>query len=117
MPEIIPGIVATPSLRATVLSRYRRRMKTLPVVVVLGLKGGSGKSTLAIHLAVAAGSGVTLVDCDSQATALAWAQERHMAEPTVIGALPYQLDKQISQTNGRKLVVVDTAPRLEADVP
>jgi chromosome partitioning protein len=107
----------TSSLRATALSRYRGCMKALPVVVVLGLKGGSGKSTLAIHLAVAAGPGVTLVDCDPQATALAWAQERHMAEPTVIGALPYQLDKQISRTNSCKLIVVDTAPRLEADVP
>lgn len=92
-------------------------MKALPVVIVLGLKGGSGKSTLAIHLAVAAGPGVMLVDCDPQATALAWAQERHMAAPTVIGALPYQLEKQLSPTNGCRLIVVDTAPRLEADVP
>ena len=81
------------------------------------MKGGSGKSTLAIHLAVAAGSGVTLADCDPQATALTWAQERRLPEPTVIGALPYQLDKQLSQANGCKLIVVDTAPCLEADVP
>src|SRR5690242_14112794 len=86
-------------------------------VVVLGLKGGSGKSTLAIHLAVAAGQDVTLADCDPQGTSLAWAQERHRREPTVIGALPYQLDRHISQTNGSTLMIVDTAPRLEADVP
>jgi chromosome partitioning protein len=92
-------------------------MNTLPVVVVLGLKGGSGKSTLAIHLAVAASPGVILVDCDPQGTSLAWAQERRMREPTVIGALPHQLDKHISHTNGSALMVVDTAPRLEADVP
>jgi chromosome partitioning protein len=92
-------------------------MDTLPIVVVLGLKGGSGKSTLAIHLAVAAGPGVVLADCDPQATALAWAQERHQREPTVIGALPHQLDRHISGTNGSTLMVVDTAPRLEADVP
>lgn len=92
-------------------------MNTLPIVVVLGLKGGSGKSTLAIHLAVAAGPGVVLADCDPQATALAWAQERHKREPTVIGALPYQLDRHVSRTNGSTLMVVDTAPRLEADVP
>jgi chromosome partitioning protein len=92
-------------------------MNTLPVVVVLGLKGGSGKSTLAIHLAVAAGPGVMLADCDPQGTSLAWAQERHRREPTVIGVLSHQLDRHLSHTNGSTLMVVDTAPRLEADVP
>ena len=83
---------------------------------MLGLKGGSGKSTLAIHLAVAASPGVLLADSDPQGTALAWAQERGKSEPTVVAALPYQLRARIA-VEASGLVVVDTAPRLEADVP
>jgi chromosome partitioning protein len=85
--------------------------------VVLGLKGGSGKSTLAIHLAVAAAPGVLLCDSDPQNTAVEWSKERNSPEPEVVAALPYQLHEQISRAEPSALVVVDTAPRLEADVP
>jgi chromosome partitioning protein len=48
-------------------------------VAVLHQKGGSGKTTLAICLAAAAhleGHRTTLIDLDSQASALAWSAER-----------------------------------------
>jgi chromosome partitioning protein len=93
-------------------------MKALPVVVVLGLKGGSGKSTLAIHLAVCSNRRVLLADTDPQATALAWAKARDLPEPIVKAVRPYDLAGTIKNTdNGCQLIIVDTAPRIEADVP
>src|SRR5947207_205950 len=93
-------------------------MKALPVVVVLGLKGGSGKSTVAIHLAVCSGRRVLLADTDPQATAVAWAKARNLADPIVKPVRPYDLAANIKNTNqGCELVIVDTAPRIEADVP
>jgi chromosome partitioning protein len=93
-------------------------MKALPVVVVLGLKGGSGKSTLAIHLAVCSKRHVLLADTDPQATAVAWSKARTSAEPTVKPVRPYDLGATIQNINGEcNLVIVDTAPRIEADVP
>ena len=93
-------------------------MKALPVVVVLGLKGGSGKSTLAIDLAVGSNRRVLLADTDPQATAPAWAKARDLPEPIVKAVRPYDLAGTIKNTdNGCQLIIVDTAPRIEADVP
>jgi chromosome partitioning protein len=85
---------------------------------VLGLKGGSGKSTLAIHLAVCSNRRVLLADTDPQATALAWAKARDLPEPIVKAVGPCDLAGTIKNTdNGCQLIIVDTAPRIEADVP
>jgi chromosome partitioning protein len=93
-------------------------MEALPVVVVLGLKGGSGKSTLAIHLAVCSKQRVLLADTDPQATAVAWSKARNLPEPTVKPVRPYDLGATIKNVDGAcDLVIVDTAPRIEADVP
>jgi chromosome partitioning protein len=90
----------------------------MPVVVVLGLKGGSGKSTLAIHLAVCSTRRVLLADTDPQATAVAWANTRNLPEPTVKSVRSYELGAAIkSAVDGYELVIVDTAPRIDADVP
>jgi chromosome partitioning protein len=90
----------------------------LPVIVVLGLKGGSGKSTLAIHLAVGAKRRVLLADTDIQGSAVMWGKARELPEPTVKAARPRELPDALKQANGNyDLVVVDTAPRIEADAP
>lgn len=83
-----------------------------------GLKGGSGKSTLAIHLAVCSKSRVLLADTDPQATAVAWAKARNLPEPTVKPVRPYELSAAIKSAAGvYDLALIDTAPRIEADVP
>jgi chromosome partitioning protein len=93
-------------------------MTALPVVVVLGLKGGSGKSTLAIHLAVCSKRRVMLADTDPQATAVAWSKARNLPEPNVKAVRSYDLATTIKNVDGQcELVIVDTAPRIEADVP
>jgi chromosome partitioning protein len=91
-------------------------------VVVLGLKGGRGKSTLAIHLAVAAhlsGLSIILADSDFQATALAWAKARDQLQPRVLPVRAYQLRGFIdgAKGDGTNMVIVDTAPRIDADAP
>src|SRR5215469_9369632 len=88
------------------------------VVVMLGMKGGTGKSTVAIHLAVAASQAkrrVMLLDTDPQATATRWTRQREAPQPTVRGAPAYEAAKHIT-SNGYDLIVVDTAPRAEADI-
>src|SRR5262249_50491019 len=94
-------------------------MKALPpVVVVLGLKGGSGKSTLAIHLAVCSDRRLWLPDPAPKATAVAWSKARDLPEPAVAAVRPYDLDAAIKNVGDQAdLVIVDTAPRIEADVP
>ncbi len=93
-------------------------MKAVPVVVVLGLKGGSGKSTLAIHLAVCSKRRVLLADTDPQATAVAWAKARESPAPAVRAVRAYELAQTLKSAAGDyELVIVDTAPRIEADVP
>jgi chromosome partitioning protein len=93
-------------------------MAALPVVVVLGLKGGSGKSTLAIHLAVCAHKRVLLIDTDPQGTALEWSKTRGSPEPTVKPARPGDLAQAIKTAADKyNLVIVDTAPRVEPEVP
>jgi chromosome partitioning protein len=92
-------------------------MKT-HVVVMLGMKGGTGKSTVAIHLAVAAYQAkrrVLLLDTDPQATALRWTRHRTASEPHVLGSPAYDAPKHIEAAE-HDLVVVDTAPRAEADI-
>jgi chromosome partitioning protein len=94
-------------------------MKTGRVVVLLGMKGGTGKSTVSIHLAVAAhqaGRRVTLLDVDPQATSVAWSRQRKAQEPRVIAGRAYEAGKQIGlERQHRDLIVIDTAPRAEAD--
>jgi chromosome partitioning protein len=88
------------------------------VVVMLGMKGGTGKSTVAIHLAVAASQAkrrVMLLDTDPQATAARWKRQRQATEPTVMGAAAYDAAKHMANST-HDLIVVDTAPRAEADI-
>jgi chromosome partitioning protein len=88
-------------------------------LLLLGMKGGTGKSTVAIHLAVAAaqaGRKVTLVDTDPQASVMTWAGERTATEPQIVAARAYDASKHMRDQNGRELMVVDTAPRAEADI-
>jgi chromosome partitioning protein len=93
-------------------------MKSPPIIIVLGLKGGSGKSTLAIHLAVCSKRRALLADTDPQATLVAWSKTRELPEPTVKAVRSYDLATAVKSTNGNyDLIVVDTAPRIDADVP
>jgi chromosome partitioning protein len=88
-------------------------------LLLLGMKGDTGKSTVAIHLAVAAaqaGRKVMLVDTDPQASLMTWASERTAAEPQVVAARAYDAAKRMRTENGRDLIVIDTAPRAEADI-
>jgi len=94
-------------------------MKNPTVVVLLGMKGGTGKSTVAIHLAVAAyqaGRHVMLLDTDPQTTSMAWARQREAAEPRVIAARAYEASKRMPVNGDCDLIVIDTAPRAEADI-
>ena len=50
------------------------------IVALLNQKGGVGKTTLALHLAsefAGRGRRVTLIDADSQGSALDWSQQRN----------------------------------------
>jgi chromosome partitioning protein len=59
---------------------------------------------------------VTLVDTDPQASVMTWASERTAAEPQIVAARAYDASKRMRDKNGRDLMVVDTAPRAEADI-
>jgi chromosome partitioning protein len=86
-------------------------------LMLLGMKGGTGKSTVAIHLAVAAmqaGHRVTLLDTDPQATTMTWARTRIAPAPHVLVAPAYEAGRSLP-ANDCDLLVIDTAPRAEAD--
>lgn len=92
-------------------------MKT---VAVISQKGGAGKTTLALHLAAAghaAGLAALVLDADPQATASAWSQWRHQAEPDVIDcASPPLLARKLDQARdlGAELAVIDTPPHADS---
>lgn len=93
------------------------------VIAVANLKGGAGKSTVALALATTlhgAGHRVLLVDTDSQGTARAWAAVAADAEhdgPPVVGVEGKSLRRDLERVaRGFDVVIVDTAPRLGAEV-
>ena len=93
-------------------------MKTL---AMMNRKGGPGKTTLGTNLAVAAGRAGLLtlvVDMDPQASAAKWKDDRADETPVVVATpcsrLPDILSK--AESSGADLVVLDTAPSVEADL-
>jgi chromosome partitioning protein len=92
------------------------------VISFLSQKGGSGKTTLAVHLAVAAedsGMRVAVLDCDPQASATAWSDERLKAgrlEPHVVQVHTSELPTAVdgARNDGYSLVVIDAAPHANA---
>ena len=87
-------------------------MKT---VAVLSQKGGAGKTTLVLHLAVAAvqaGTAVTVLDLDPQASATGWSDSREAAEPAVHSIQASRLGKTLESAAkaGTGFVLIDTAP-------
>lgn len=84
-------------------------------IVLLSQKGGSGKTTLTVHLAVAAqssGEDVVIVDIDPQASATAWSDLRGELSPEVTTVSPSSLTNVLkaSQSVGKTLAIIDTAP-------
>ncbi|MCY3732549.1 MAG: AAA family ATPase [Rhodospirillaceae bacterium] len=83
---------------------------------MIAQKGGAGKTALAINLAVAsadASEPAAVIDLDPQASAAAWAAQRHAPAPAVHPCGGRQLARTLERS-GAGLVVIDTAPRAEA---
>lgn len=87
-------------------------------MLITASKGGSGKTTLAAHLAALAARTrtVILVDLDDQKSAASWWRRREAKAPGLVEAEPYQLAtvQKEATRRGTELLVVDTAPRLDA---
>ena len=93
-------------------------MKTL---AMLNRKGGPGKTTIGVNLAVAAersGLSTLLVDLDPQASAAKWKDDREDETPVVVATPCSRLPEILSKAreSGADLVVLDTAPNVEADL-
>ena len=92
----------------------------MKVIAVMSQKGGAGKTTLAIHLGVMAhldGKKVGLIDLDSQGTASSWGDDRGGNAPEVVATFASRLPVFLkgAREAGTDLVVLDVAPRAEAD--
>src|SRR5882757_756861 len=93
------------------------------IITVCNLKGGSGKSTVALAIATTlhtAGHKVLLVDTDVQGTARTWATVAADAEhdgPPVVAVDGRSLRRDLERVSqGFDVAVIDTAPRLGAEV-
>ena len=89
------------------------------VWTVISQKGGSGRSTLILHMATAAaqnGLTVLVIDLDPQRSAERWANLRQGDNPIVVAGEVSRLDDMLKAANdaGADLVIIDTAPRMEA---
>ncbi len=87
------------------------------IVVVAALKGGVGKTTTAIYLsaiAAKAGSSVTLVDADAQASAADWldtAEDSRLRSVELVEAPTERLvAKALDKPRDAEVVIVDTPP-------
>lgn len=83
------------------------------ILTVAGLKGGTGKTTSAVFLAAAAhhlGLEVTLLDTDSQGTALTWAEAWDQPWPTY--AMPSRnVRREAARLDGPdRAIIIDTPP-------
>ena len=92
----------------------------MKVIAVMSQKGGAGKTTLAIHLGVMAhldGKKVGIIDLDSQGTASSWGDDRGGDTPEVVATFASRLPVFLkgAREAGTDLVVLDVAPRAEAD--
>lgn len=95
-------------------------------VAIVSQKGGAGKTTLTVHLAVAAvrdGLMTAVLDVDPQHSAEEWYRIREAhglvkadGNPAVIAVDARDVPARIAQcrANGCGLVLIDTAPRLDA---
>lgn len=89
------------------------------VWTVISQKGGSGRTTLILHIAAAAaqrGLTVLVIDLDPQRSAERWAKLRQGDNPTVVAGEVSRLDAMLNAARdaGADLVLIDTAPRMEA---
>jgi chromosome partitioning protein len=93
------------------------------VIVVANLKGGSGKTAVAVAIATTlhtAGHKVLIVDTDTQGTARTWAAvaaDANRDGPPVVALDGRSLRRDLDRvTVGFDVAVIDTAPRLGAEV-
>lgn len=91
-------------------------MKTISV---LSQKGGAGKTTLTLHWAVvaeASGLSVAVIDSDSQASSVKWAERRGEETPVVLQANEQQLSDAVEACRQENIdrVFIDTMPRVES---
>jgi chromosome partitioning protein len=89
------------------------------VWTVISQKGGSGRSTLILHMAAAAaqsGLSVLVIDLDPQGSAERWVKLRKSDNPAVVAGEVSHLDAMLEAAKGAgaDLVIIDTAPRMEA---
>lgn len=90
-------------------------------IAMLNRKGGPGKTTLGVNLSVAAeqaGLSTLLVDLDPQASAAKWKDDREQETPVVVASPASRLTEILNkaESSGADLVVMDTAPNVEADL-
>lgn len=94
------------------------------LIVVTSRKGGVGKSTLSCHLSVCAGPGAVLIDTDAQAaegSSATWMLARAASTPRFYSYDDYKqsgIERLMAQAqiDGATHVIVDTAPRADAEI-
>lgn len=87
----------------------------MKVYSVVSNKGGCGKTCLAVNIAIALhveGQSGLIIDCDPQATATVWGQQREEDEPGTIPAQGHQIKTIIEEAASQDCdyVVIDTPP-------
>jgi chromosome partitioning protein len=91
------------------------------VVGIIKQKGGAGATTTTVHLALAAaraGRRPVIADTDPQQSAVAWAKARERDDIPVAAVPASQLRAFVKAAaqDGYDLVLIDTAPRHDADI-
>ena len=94
------------------------------LIVVTSRKGGVGKSTISCHLSVCAGPGAVLIDTDAQAdegSCATWMHARSAQTPRFYSFADYKqngIERLMAQAqiDGATYVIVDTAPRADAEI-